>query len=71
MLLTPGKMTQVYAVSNCVKQGGVMSLLLFNLYVQDLIECLNRKGLGCHMGNHFSRCFIYADDITWHLVQML
>ena len=26
------------AVSNGVKQGGVMSPLLFNLYVQDLIE---------------------------------
>ena len=52
------------AVSNGVKQGGVMSPLLFNLHIQDLIECLDRKGLGCHMGNHFSRCFIYADDIT-------
>ena len=30
-----------------------MSPLLFNLYVQDLIECLDRKSLGCHMGNHF------------------
>ena len=56
--------SHVYAVSNGVKQGGVMSPLLFNLYVQDLIECLDRKGLGCHMGNHFSGCFIYADDIT-------
>ena len=35
-----------YAVSNGVKQGGVMSPLLFNLYVQDLIEYLDRKGLG-------------------------
>ena len=32
-----------FAVSNGVKQGGVMSPLLFNLYVQDLIECLERK----------------------------
>ena len=29
-----------------------------------MIECLDRKGLGCHMGNNFSGCFIYADDIT-------
>ena len=50
--------SHAYAVSN------VMSPLLLNLYVQDLIECLDRKGLGCHMGNHFSGCFIYADDIT-------
>ena len=34
------------------------------MYVQDLIEYLDGKGLGCHMGNHFSGCFIYADDIT-------
>ena len=53
-----------YAVSYGVKQGSVMSSLLFNLYVQDLIECLDRKRLGCHMGNHFSGCFIFADDIT-------
>ena len=41
-----------------------MSPLLFNLYVHDLIECLDRKGLGCHMGNNFSGSFIYVDDIT-------
>ena len=50
--------SHVYAVSNGVKQGGVMSPLLFNL-----IEYLDRKGLGCHMGNHFSGCFIYAYDM--------
>ena len=32
-----------YAVSKGVKQGGVMTQLLFNLYVQDLIECVDRK----------------------------
>ena len=32
-----------YADSNGVKQGGVMSPLLFNLYVQYVIECLDRK----------------------------
>ena len=54
-----------YAVSNGVKQGGVMSPFLFiNLYVQALFECLDGNGLGCHMGNQFSGCFIYADDIT-------
>ena len=31
--------SHAYAVSN------VMSPLLLNLYVQDLIECLDRKGL--------------------------
>ena len=38
-----------------------MSPLLFKLYGQYWIECI---GLGCHMGNHISGFFIYADDIT-------
>ena len=41
-----------------------MSPLVLNLYVQYLIHCLDRKGLGCHMSNHFSGCIIYAYDIT-------
>ena len=35
-----------------------MSPLLFNVYMEDLIECLDRKGLGCHIGKHFSGCFL-------------
>ena len=43
----------------------MVSPLLFNLYVHNFIECsLDRKGIECHMGNHFSGYFIYADDIT-------
>ena len=34
-----------YAVSSGVKQGDLISPLLFNLCVQDLIGCLDRKGL--------------------------
>ena len=41
-----------YGVSNGVKQDGIMSPLLFNLYVQDLIECLDIKDLGCYMSNN-------------------
>ena len=41
-----------------------MSPLLFNLYMQYLIEILERRGLGCHMGKLFTGCFIYANGIT-------
>ena len=46
-----------------------MSPLLFNLYVQDLIECLQIQGLGCHMGNHFPDVLFWwmapsADDFN-------
>ncbi len=56
--------SEACSISNGVKQGGVMSPLLFNLYVQDLIDSLEHKGMGCHMGNLFTGCFIYADDIV-------
>ena len=41
-----------------------MSPLLFNLYMFHLIDTLERRGFGCHMGNLFTGCFINADDIT-------
>jgi hypothetical protein len=54
----------MFSPSNGVKQGGVLSPILFNIYLDDLIQELKRSGIGCHFNNHFVGCFIYADDIT-------
>ena len=42
-----------------------MSPLLFNVYMQYLIETLERRGLGCHRVIVLLGCFIYADDVTF------
>ncbi len=54
----------MFSVSNGVKQGGVLSLILFSIYLDGLLAKLNKKGVGCDMGNYFVGCLAYADDLT-------
>ena len=46
-----------------VKQGGVLSPILFNMCLDVLLLNLQKSGFGCHIGNEFMGCFAYADDI--------
>lgn len=50
--------------SNGIRQGSVLSPILFTLYIDKLIEELNQAKLGCHIGNKYTGCVAYADDIT-------
>ena len=56
-------LTQQFDVTNGVRQGGVLSPLLFSVYVDDLLEKLKNNGIGCHIGHHFVGALGYADDI--------
>ena len=47
---------------NGVKQGGVLSPILFSVYMDDLYNRLQGSGVGCHVGNHFAGALGYADD---------
>ncbi len=38
--------------------------MLFSIYVDGLLIKLNKKGVGCHMGNNLLVCLAYADDLT-------
>jgi len=51
-------------VSNGVKQGGVLSPLLFTVYIDVLLKDLADAGLGCHIGNVYCGSLGYADDIV-------
>ena len=50
--------------SNGVKLGGVLSPILFSLYLEQLISRLRHVGMGCYMNCLFTGVFIYADAIT-------
>ena len=56
--------TDYFTMSNGVKQGGVLSPILFNLYLDQLISRLRHIGMGCHMNGLSTGVCIYADDIT-------
>ena len=51
--------TASFRVSNGVKQGGVLSLMLFNIYMDELSVKLNQSGIGGHLINYL--CF--GDDL--------
>jgi len=44
--------------------GGVLSPVLFSLYIDDLIAHLKSCGYGIHVGSLFVGCVLYADDIV-------
>ncbi|KAG1714420.1 DNA-directed RNA polymerase III subunit RPC1 [Nymphon striatum] len=50
--------------TNGVKQGGVLSPILFSVYMDDLFKRLQKSGVGCSMGSYFVGCLAYADDLT-------
>ena len=59
-----GAKSTLFSATNGVKQGGVLSPRLFNVYLNELLSKLRENGLGCHMNGQFVGTFIYADDIT-------
>ena len=53
-----------FSISNVVKQGGIISPLMFNLYSDNLLISLKQSGLGCHINGTYMGALGYADDIT-------
>ena len=51
-------------LSNGNIQGGVLSPLLFSVYLDDLLCELLQVNVGCHMNGYFVGAVIYAGDIT-------
>jgi len=52
-----------FRVTCGVLQGGIVSSFMFNIYVDKLLNRLSKSGYGCHVGNTFFGCIMYADDL--------
>ena len=52
------------SLSNGVKQGGVLSSIIYTLHIDKLLIRLKHAHIGCHMNNIFTGALSYADDIT-------
>ena len=53
-----------WKLCNGIRQGGVLSGILFNLYVNDLIDNVSKSKLGCKLGVYTSNIVAYADDLV-------
>ena len=52
-----------FTIHSGVRQGGILSPLLFNYYVDTLIINLRSSDLGCKLHNTYVGCIMYADDL--------
>ena len=48
---------------NGVRQSGVLSPQLFNVYIDGLIDILNNSTIGCSLGGKRINNLLYADDL--------
>ena len=56
--------SEMSAVSNGVRQGGILSPLFFNMYMDGLSDILCRTECGCTMGGRMLNHIMYADDLV-------
>ena len=59
MTILDGVFSADFCVNCGVRQGGILSPLLFNVYVDELIDSLSDSGFG----SQFFGCIMYADDL--------
>jgi hypothetical protein len=59
-----GVASSSFPVLNGVRQGGILSPILFCVYLDGLIARLTEAKIGCFIGHIYVGVFVYADDIA-------
>ena len=58
-----GVVGDVFPINCGVRQGGILSPILFSIYMDDLLIELRESGYGAYLSNLFSGSILYADDV--------
>ena len=56
-------LSNVFFVTNVVRQGGILSPMLFNIYIDGLSDILNESTIGGSIGSNRINHIIYADNL--------
>ena len=62
--LLHGKRGRIFPVRRGVAQGCVLSPLLFNVYVDDLLQRVRDTGIGVSVGKALLAALAFADDLV-------
>jgi len=57
-------LSSAFSVRAGVRQGGILSPVLFAVYVDVLVHRLKSANIGCKMFDIYYGCLLYADDIV-------
>jgi len=59
-----GLFSEYFLATNGVKQGGVLSPVLFCVYIDELLVILSKANIGCFIGKSYVGALAYADDLV-------
>jgi hypothetical protein len=65
-----GILSSIFSLCNGVRQGAILSGILYCFYVNNLFRLLRRRSTGCWMNNNYHGMFGYSDD-NWVLAPSL
>ena len=57
-----GSFSSIFSLTNGVRQGAVLSAILYCFYVNDLFKILRRNGTGCWVNSYYFGILGYSDD---------
>jgi hypothetical protein len=56
--------SEIFCNGNGLRQGGILSPQLFNVYLDSLSIDLQNERVGCYINGVFINCLMYADDMV-------
>jgi len=59
-----GYFSEYFKTKNGVKQGGVLSPVLFCVYLDEVLHALSAAKVGCYVGDIFVGALAYADNLV-------
>ena len=57
-------LSRKFGTKNGIKQGSILSPVLFTVYMDELLSRLEKGGYGCRVGTHYFGGMGYADDLA-------